>query len=43
MSGYGVDVSQLMRSAGWELKRITRDTSPVEAPFGKVVGLVLVE
>jgi predicted metal-binding protein len=42
MSGYGVDVSRLMNSAGWQLNRITCDTSPEAVPMGSLVGLVLI-
>ena len=42
MSGYGIDVSRLMKAAGWKLNRITGDTSPEAVPMGSLVGLVLV-
>ena len=42
MSGYGVDVSRLMNAAGWQLNRITCDTSPEAVPMGSLVGLVLI-
>ena len=42
MSGYGINVSRLMSAAGWQLNRITRDTTPESVPMGAVSGLVLV-
>jgi len=42
MSGFGINVSKLMKSAGWHLDRITRDTDPDDVPMGSVSGLVLV-
>ena len=42
MSGYGINVSRLMNAAGWQLNRITRDTTPESVPMGSVSGLVLV-
>jgi len=41
MSGYGIDVSRLMNTAGWQMRRITRNTSAEEVPMGALVGLVL--
>ena len=43
MSGYGINVSGLMQAAGWQMDRITRDTSPATVPTGSVSGLVLVD
>lgn len=42
ISGYGVNVFRLMKSAGWQMNRITCDTSPEAVPTGSLVGLVLV-
>ena len=42
MSGYGVNVFRLMEVAGWQMDRITRDTSSELVPMGSVSGLVLV-
>lgn len=42
MSGFGINVSKLMESAGWHMDRITRDTDPDDVPLGSVCGLVLV-
>lgn len=41
MSGYGVNVKELVASAGWTLHPITSDTSPETQPTSLVVGLVL--
>lgn len=41
MSGFGINVSKLMRSAGWELNPITKDTDSNDVPMGNVCGLVL--
>ena len=41
MSGYGLNVSRLMASAGWELPRVVCGTDPGEVPTGNMVGLVL--
>jgi len=42
MSGFGINVSELMKTAGWHMDRITRETDPDEVPMGTVSGLVLV-
>lgn len=42
MSGFGINVSKLMQSAGWQMNRITQETDPDEIPMGSVTGLVLV-
>lgn len=42
MSGYGINVLRLMETAGWQMDRITRDTSSESVPMGSVSGLVLV-
>ena len=42
MSGFGINVSKLMQSAGWQLNKIIHDTQPDEIPMGAVTGLVLV-
>lgn len=41
MSGYGVNVPQLMKIAGWKIDRITGDTDPNSIPMGHLSGLVL--
>jgi predicted metal-binding protein len=43
MSGYGIDVSRLMNAAGWQMSRITRNTSAKKVPMGVLVGMVLVD
>jgi predicted metal-binding protein len=42
MSGFGINVFHLMQTAGWQIERITRNTSPASVPVGSVSGLVLV-
>jgi predicted metal-binding protein len=42
MSGFGINVSKLMRVAGWTMSRLTQDTKQDEVPMGKVCGLVLI-
>jgi predicted metal-binding protein len=42
MSGYGINVGELMNTAGWHMDRITRKTDPDAVPMGSVSGLVLV-
>ena len=42
MSGFGINVSKLMQTAGWQMDRITRETDPEDIPMGTVSGLVLV-
>jgi predicted metal-binding protein len=42
MSGFGINVSQLMASAGWQMDRITRKTDPEEVKTGMLCGLVLI-
>jgi len=41
MSGYGVDTSALLRSAGWTLERVDPRTKPTPEAIGTVCGLVL--
>ena len=41
MSGFGVDVSHLMKTAGWRMEKVTRDTDPEEVSMGSVAALVL--
>jgi predicted metal-binding protein len=43
MSGYGIDVSRLMKAAGWQMSWITRNTSAEEVPMGALVGMVLID
>ncbi|MDJ0817254.1 MAG: DUF2284 domain-containing protein [Desulfobacterales bacterium] len=43
MSGFGINVSELMQTAGWRLNKITKETDPDEIPMGSVIGLVLVD
>ena len=42
MSGFGINVSQLVKSVGWEMDRITCKTDPKEVKMGMLCGLVLV-
>lgn len=42
MSGFGINVSELMQTAGWRLNKITKETDPDDIPMGSVTGLVLV-
>ena len=42
MSGFGINVTKLMRMAGWTLQQITAETDPDAVPVGSVTGLVLV-
>lgn len=42
MSGFGINVSKLIQTAGWHMDRITRKTDPDDVPMGSVSGLILV-
>ena len=42
MSGFGINVSKMMKTAGWQMDRITRDTDPEDVPTGTISGLVLI-
>jgi predicted metal-binding protein len=42
MSGFGINVSKLLQTAGWQMDRITRETNPDDVPMGSVSGLVLI-
>ncbi len=42
MSGFGINVSRLMKAAGWEMDRITRETDPEAVKMGMLCGLVLI-
>jgi len=42
MSGYGIHVSALMKAAGWNMDRITRETDPNSVSMGMLCGLILV-
>lgn len=42
MSGFGINVSQLMKVAGWQMDRITCNTDPKEVEMGMLCGLVLI-
>jgi predicted metal-binding protein len=41
MSGYGVDTTALLRSAGQTLRRVDPDAEPLKGTMGTVCGLVL--
>jgi predicted metal-binding protein len=43
MSGYGINVSKLMESAGWSMERITRKTDPDAVSMGMLCGLILID
>jgi len=42
MSGFGINVSKLLQSAGWHMDKIIRETNPDDVPMGAVSGLVLI-
>ena len=42
MSGFGINVSKLMQTAGWVMHRIVKDTDPDAVSMGMLSGLVLV-
>ena len=42
MSGFGINVSDLMKTAGWIMNKITHETNPDTTPTGTVSGLVLI-
>lgn len=42
MSGFGINVSELMKTAGWQMDRITSETDPDAVTMGMVCGLVLI-
>ncbi len=42
MSGFGINVASLMKTAKWKMDRITKDTDTDAVPMGNVCGLVLV-
>lgn len=42
MSGFGINVSALMKAAGWNMDRITCETDPKSVSMGMLCGLVLV-
>jgi predicted metal-binding protein len=42
MSGFGINVSKLMRMAGWSMHRIIRETDPDAVSMGMLSGLVLI-
>ena len=42
MSGFGINVSQLARAAGWQMDRITSETDPETVKTGMLCGLVLI-
>ncbi|MBW1643378.1 MAG: DUF2284 domain-containing protein, partial [Deltaproteobacteria bacterium] len=42
MSGFGVNVSKLMKTAGWTMKRNTHKADPATAPTAPICGLILI-
>jgi len=43
MSGFGVNVSELTKAAGWEMQRITKDTDPEAVAMAMLCGLILLD
>jgi predicted metal-binding protein len=42
MSGFGINVSKLMKVAGWTMSRITQDSSRDKDSMGTVCALILI-
>jgi predicted metal-binding protein len=42
MSGFGINVSKLMKTAGWSMNRITNEIDQHKASMSTVCGLVLI-
>jgi predicted metal-binding protein len=42
MSGFGVNVSELVKAVGWQMDRITSETDPNAVNTGMLCGLVLI-
>jgi hypothetical protein len=42
MSGFGINVSRLMATAGWDLKRAKREPGSDDDSIGTVTALVLI-
>lgn len=42
MSGFGIDVTRLMKSAGWKITRVSGDVGQNENKMGMVSGMVLI-
>ena len=42
MSGFGINVSQLVKTVGWDMDRITCKTDPKAVKMGMLCGLVLI-
>jgi predicted metal-binding protein len=42
MSGFGVNVFELARAAGWQMNKITSESSPDDVPMGLMAGMVLI-
>jgi predicted metal-binding protein len=42
MSGFGINVSKLMQTAGWSMQRIVKDTNPDAVSMGMLSGLILI-
>jgi predicted metal-binding protein len=42
MSGFGINVSRLMRAAGWTLNRVPPESTPRETSMASICGLVLI-
>ena len=42
MSGFGINVSKLMKVAGWTMNRYTREADPGKASTAPICGLILI-
>ena len=42
LSGFGINVSQLVKAVGWQMERITCETDPEVVSMGALCGLVLI-
>jgi len=42
MSGFGINVSKLMKVAGWTMNRYTREADPDKASTAPICGLILI-
>ena len=42
MSGFGINVSELMKPFGWKSDSVTHDFEPVKDKMGNVCSLVLI-
>lgn len=42
MSGFGINVSKLIRAAGWSMNRVIPEAKSITSPMGTICGLVLI-